>query len=454
MSNLQISLAVIGVVLLVLIVAYNSWSARKNAPKRAEPENQEVANASGAGSAANAARLEPGMETVGHGADLTHSLREPVLGDFGAAAPGAAPVQTPMPTAAAAETNNRFAETDAELARMLAQENQQRSATTAPTPSNPTHTDAAIQAVTELGGLPEGNEPVEPVFTQAPLAASSHAALHADRRATLDALIDAIAPMQVLQPVPSEVALQAQPATRRAGKKPFAIEGLNQETNHWEALQSGHRYVGFHAGIQLANRTGALNEIEFSEFVAKAQRFADALGATPEMPDMLNEVARARELDQFASEHDAQLSFMLRARQASWSAGYVQQNASRLGFVATSMPGRMAFASATSGMPPVLVLTYDQQAAMADDLDQSVVREVLLSLDVAQVPRAEQPFNQLRQVAEQLCQTMDGVLCDQNGYLLPVSALDPIHNDLEMLYDKLDSRELSAGSLLARRLFS
>ena len=84
MSNLQISLAVIGVVLLVLIVAYNSWSARKNAPKRAEPENQEVANANGAGSAANAARLEPGMETVGHGADLTHSLREPVLGDFGA----------------------------------------------------------------------------------------------------------------------------------------------------------------------------------------------------------------------------------------------------------------------------------------------------------------------------------------------------------------------------------
>ena len=84
----------------------------------------------------------------------------------------------------------------------------------------------------------------------------------------------------------------------------------------------------------------------------------------------------------------------------------------------------------------------------------AVVREFLLSLDVAQVPRGQQPFAHLRQVAEQLCQTMDGVLCDQNGYLLPVSALDPIQHDLELLYDKLDSRELSAGSLLARRLFS
>jgi hypothetical protein len=63
---------------------------------------------------------------------------------------------------------------------------------------------------------------------------------------------------------------------------------------------------------------------------------------------------------------------------------------------------------------------------MGDDLDQSVVREFLLSLDVAQVPRGQQPFAHLRQVAEQLCQTMDGVLCDQNGYLLPVSALDPV----------------------------
>ena len=82
-----------------------------------------------------------------------------------------------------------------------------------------------------------------------------------------------------------------------------------------------------------------------------------------------------------------------------------------------------------------------------------MVREFLISLDVAQVPRGQQPFARLRQVAEQLCQTMDGVLCDQNGYLLPVSALDPIQHDLELL-DKLDSAELSAGSLLARRLFS
>lgn len=431
MSTLQISLAVLGVVLLVVIVAYNSWTARRNAPRRAEHMDETMSG-------------EPGLGVVGHGPDLTHGLREPVFGDFGAVAPGAAAAQMP------AESAGRFAEADAQLARLAAQDasEQQRQAEQpevqapppapapeAPMPSQPQ--DAASR--------------VEPTLAEAP---RMPAATEPERRGQLDALIDAIAPVQVAQAVPGEVAMQALPSTRRAGNKPFAIEGLNQQTRQWEALRSGQRYIGFHAGVQLANRTGALNEIEFSEFVAKAQRFADALGAAPDMPDMLHEVGRARELDQFAGEHDAQLSFMLRARRASWSIGYVQQNASRQGFVPSSMPGRMNLPSPTVGMPPVLVLHYDPQAAVADDLDQSVVREILLSLDVAQVPRGEQPFAQLRHIAEQLCQTMDGVLCDQNGYLLPVSALDPIQSDLEMLYDKLDSRELSAGSLLARRLFS
>ena len=447
MSNLQISLAVVGVVLLVLIIAYNSWSSRRNAPKRAEPVEESP----------DPQRHEPGMSTVGHGADLTKYQHEPVLGDFGKAIPGAEPVQIP-------ESAGRFAETDAELARIVArdaQEKEQRDEALAQQEAGDAaadsslRTDAAIAAVTDRTGSSRASgEPVEPVLTDAPLDASIPPASSVERRGHLDPLIDAIAPVTVGQIVPGEVALQAQPSTRRAGNKPFAIEGMNQESKQWEPLQTGQRYLGFQAGVQLANRTGALNEIEFSEFVTKVQRFADALGAMADVPDMLNEVSRARELDQFASEHDAQLSFMLRARQASWSAGYVQQNAQRHGFVTTPMAGRMVLQSPLPGLPPVLVLNYDPQAALGDDLDQSVVREFLLSLDVAQVPRGQQPFAHLRQVAEQLCQTMDGVLCDQNGYLLPVSALDPIQHDLELLYDKLDSRELSAGSLLARRLFS
>ena len=45
-----------------------------------------------------------------------------------------------------------------------------------------------------------------------------------------------------------------------------------------------------------------------------------------------------------------------------------------------------------AGLPPVLTLAYDAQAAMSDDPEQSALREVSLSLDVAQVARGEQPL--------------------------------------------------------------
>jgi hypothetical protein len=275
-----------------------------------------------------------------------------------------------------------------------------------------------------------------------------------EKKPGLDALIDVIAPIVLESHVSGEAALAAMPTTRRAGSKPFAVEGLNITGGEWEAPHAGQRYSAFQAGVQMANRTGALNEIEYSEFVMKAQAFADAVNGSPEFPEMLHEVARARELDQFASDHDAQLGFTLRARNAAWSPGYVQQNAARLGFVSGVIPGRMVLPAQAQGMPPVLGLVFDTQAAMAEDPAQSAIREVTLSLDVPQVARSERPFVRMRESAIALAAAMDGLITDDNGQVIRVEALDGIGADLEQLYDTLDGRDLSAGSVLARRLFS
>ncbi|WP_326543225.1 cell division protein ZipA C-terminal FtsZ-binding domain-containing protein [Pseudorhodoferax sp.] len=275
-----------------------------------------------------------------------------------------------------------------------------------------------------------------------------------ERRATLDPLVDVIAPIALEGPVSGDAVLAALPATRRVGSKPFAVEGRNANGGQWEAAQAGQRYDALQAGVQLANRTGALNEIEFSEFVMKGQAFADAMNGAPEFPDMREEVGRARELDQFASSHDAQLSFTLRALNAAWSPGYLHQNAARLGFVAGMIPGRMVLPSGTPGLPPLLGLAFDPQAALAEDPDQAAIRSVTLTLDVPQVERAEQPFVRLREAAMALAQAMDGVITDDEARPLTREAMDVIGSELEQLYDTLDARDLSAGSALARRLFS
>ncbi|MES2413533.1 MAG: cell division protein ZipA C-terminal FtsZ-binding domain-containing protein [Pseudomonadota bacterium] len=356
MSTLQISLAVVGGLVLAGVVAHSTWTARRNQPKRAEPE---------------AARQQ----------------QDPELADGDA---------SPDPLAHRQEPSF--------------------------------DTDAA------MGSLASVMTP--------------------EKKPGLDALIDVIAPVVTESLVSGEAALAAMPSTRRAGSKPFGVEGLSQTTGEWEFPAANQRYSAFQCGVQLANRMGALNQIEYSEFVMKAQAFADAIGGEPEFPEMLDEVARARELDQFASAHDAQLSFTLRARHTAWSPGYVQQNAARLGFVAGAIPGRMVLPAPQYGAAPMLGLAFDTQAAMAEDPEQTALREVTLSLDVPQVLRSEQPFVRMREAALTLANAMDGAVIDDNGNMIHVDAMDVIGSELEQLYDTLDERDLSAGSVLARRLFS
>ncbi|MBK9571594.1 MAG: cell division protein FtsZ [Rhodoferax sp.] len=275
-----------------------------------------------------------------------------------------------------------------------------------------------------------------------------------DKQPPLDALLDAVAPIVLETVVSGDAALLVMPTTRRAGSKPFFVEGLNQVTHEWEPPALGQRYEAFQAGVQLANRTGPLNEIEYSEFVVKAQTFADAVNGTAQFPEMLDEVARARELDQFASEHDAQLSFTLQAHAVAWSPGYVQQNAAHMGFVVGAMPGRMVLPASSVGLPPVLTLSFDPQAALAEDPAQAAVRELTLALDVAQVARSERAFVRMREAARDLAKAMDGVVTDDKGQPLAWDDMDVIGYELETLYDTLDARDLASGSVLARRLFS
>jgi hypothetical protein len=391
MSTLQISLAIVGGLVLAGVVAYNAWVTRRSAPR--------TVRESGAG--------EPRAH-IARDEQAPGGLDAP-LGEVPDGPERIEPVFHASDLAAAAD-------------------------------------------VPDLAEIPSLRDPVR---TAPPVAVTlNHVVTAPEKRPGLDALIDVIAPLQLDGEVSGEALLAALPGTRRVGSKPFAVEGLVEDGGEWESPRPGLRYRALQVGVQLANRAGALNDIEFSEFVVKAQAFADAVGATPDFPDMRGEVARARELDAFASGHDAQLGFTLRARRAAWSPGYVAQNAARLGFVAGVLPGRMVLPGAAAGQAPILSLAFDPQAAMADDPEQSALRDIALSLEVTHVPRSEQPFLRLRQAAAALADSMDGVVTDDAGQLLSSDTMDRIGADLEALYDALDSHDLSAGSAQARRLFS
>jgi hypothetical protein len=270
----------------------------------------------------------------------------------------------------------------------------------------------------------------------------------------LDALIDVIATLHLEAPTTGEAALAHMPATRRAGSKPFAIEGLNTETGEWELPLAGERYGEFQAGLQLANRSGSLTEIEFSEWVHKVQTFADGVGAMADFPDMREAVGRGRELDQFASQHDAQLSVELRAKGAAWTLGFLTQAAGKHGLVHGGLPGRLVLPAAEDGEPPLLALQFDARAALAEEGELQALRAVTLVFDVPQTPEALEPFAALQDVARRLSRDLEAEVVDGDGQPLGPHGFAAIHEELARLYRQLASRDLAAGSPAARRLFS
>ncbi|RMX07503.1 cell division protein FtsZ [Allofranklinella schreckenbergeri] len=418
MSTLHITFAILGVAVILAVIVYNLWYNARYAPRKAR---EAVADAT----PQSDVRREPALDGSAQALDAPEGLREPGWVDGQGPGPDAA-----KPTGLFGQ-GRRVKSKAAQVGQSGAQ---------------------ALAGQAEEGALESGapssasgSEPGSAAAVPAPADPPSQ---------EFDSLVFSVAPLALDKPVSGEAALAALPPTHRIGKKQFLVQGLNIQTRQWEAPHAGSRYSEFQAAIQLANRQGALNELEFSEFVLKTQDFADAIGAEPDFPDMLHEVARGREVDGFAAANDAVLNLMLVAQRATWSPGYINQCAARHGFKPSLTPGRLVLPAVQPHMPPVLALSYDSQAAMADDLDHTPINEILFTLDVPNVDRAENAFERLRHILGELAETMEGNITDPDGRKLPAMAIESIGADLNQLYEALEARGFPAGSPSALKLFS
>jgi hypothetical protein len=421
-QNLTWGLALLGAVVLMAVVAHGAWAARKADPKRATEWY----------------KPEPPMNDPTAASDA-------VVHEEKAASPSAA-----TQTAVSAELQRPDAEQDPLMA-----------SSTADAQSS---TRAALDidldpATTTMPGVFTSLDEAAPTTHVAKPASDDPQ--HPAKKATprLDALIDALTNLTLDKPMSGDALLaHLGAAGGRIGSKPFLIEGLNATRGEWEPLEPGQLYSELQAGVQLANRRGAINDIEYSEFVQKIQTFAEAVNTSPvNCPDMLDVVARARELDTFAAEHDAHLAVRLQSRGTAWSVSYVQQHAIGLGFALGSVAGRMVWpAPAAGGAPPVFILSLDAQAALADDPNQSAVREVTLGFDVPQTAEQAEPrpFTSWKTLAHTLAEKLEAQLSDDQGQPLGEEGFASIDEALKHLYTQLASRDLAAGSVAARRLFS
>ncbi len=301
MSTLQISLAILGIVFLGLVLAYNAWAYRRAAPRKARPQGQ----------AALAPTPHCGMSQHLGGVDITQASTHPA----GPAPVGAEPDATP-----AAGQAFIWADVEPGPGGPFAL------ADAAPLPGASGQCRWALGG--PCGGCAHRPQPGGPSATPA----GAGGCLLPPARSWMPCSMP-LPNCPSKQPLAGEAILKAQPTTRRAGSKLFRVEGLELLSG-----QVGNRACRS-ALHQLASRgavgqpAGRAQRDRVFRVRGQSTKLWRCLNAGVDLPDMLHEVVRARELDQFAGEHDAQLSFMLRPTRAAWSPGAIAQHAGALGFV-------------------------------------------------------------------------------------------------------------------------
>ncbi len=268
----------------------------------------------------------------------------------------------------------------------------------------------------------------------------------------VDRRIDCVVPIRCGGPISGEKASPLAQRLRRAGSKPVYIEGKPEGGSAWELLQHAQRYEELRAAVQLANRGGALNELEFSEFVSGVQQFADAIDGAPEFPDMLETVSMARELDAFAAKCDAQLSINVLSDGAPWSANYVQAIASQDGLLLSRDGTR--FVKLDAKQSPVFMLQFGDTNFLRDDLTYKGGQMIKLILDVPVAEEDILPFRLMCDYARSLAERIGGRVVDDQRRPLPEQALLAIEKQLMTLYARLEEAGIPAGSPATRRLFS
>jgi hypothetical protein len=260
----------------------------------------------------------------------------------------------------------------------------------------------------------------------------------------IDELVDCAISLVLDAPVRGDKVLPKLQALRHVGNKPVHFVG-QREDGGWEEIGLGGTYFGLYAGVQLANRSSALNELEYSELITRLRQVCDELDAEPDVPDMNDIMKRSRALQQFVLEYDAQLSISVQSKGPPWAIGTLLGALERHGFDIRP-DGRLVMPDGDGGV----LFSVSTNVTLA----QEATPRLTLLLDVPLVAPLRDGFGAMSACARMLAARLDGEVVDDSRAPLAGEALVEIAEQVQAFYSSMEAANVPAGSTRALRLFS
>lgn len=269
-------------------------------------------------------------------------------------------------------------------------------------------------------------------------------ALPAEKDLPVDELVDCVIPLVIDTLVRGENFLPALQSLRYVGNKPVHFIG-RRDDGVWESIAHGGAYIALRAGVQLADRNSALNELEYSELVTRLRQLADGLEVELDVPDMTDVMVKARALHQFATEYDARLGVNIQSNGAPWAINTLLAALERQGFDLRT-DGRLVMPDGDGG----ILFSLSTNVTLAAE----ITSRLTLLLDVPCVAPLRDGFGAMVACAKALSARLDGTIVDDSNQPLSKAALDEIAEQVNVFYTQMEAANILAGSTRALRLFS
>ncbi len=299
--------------------------------------------------------------------------------------------------------------------------------------------DAPVHAEPSLGDIP-----AETVAAPAAEPVQEVSAASEQATSLVDPLIDCLLPLSLEAPVRGDKILPVLQTLRLVGNKPVHFIGLHVNGD-WEPITHGGVYTKMQGGVQLASRSTALNELEYSELVTRLRGVADEIGAEPEVPDMMEVMAEARNLHRFVAGHDAQLGVNLHTNGAPWAISTLLFALEKQGFDVRP-DGRFVMPDGDGSY----LFSLSTNVTLAEE----TTSRLTLLLDVPCVAPARDGFGAMVACAKALVGRLDATIVDDYNQALSDAALAEIAGQVQEFYQEMDAADIPAGSTRALRLFS
>lgn len=422
MTDLQTSLMIIGGVIVVGVISYNKWQehkTRKTVERAFSSDHDDVLMH--ADSQLTPAVMNKTAPAAMSPLSVDDDERvEPELYQMPERRPMPAPLEVPAAEPYLSLDTSPDSHADYPADPLGAHE----------TEADLSHVETSINAAAMRGDEP-----------QAQSAAADAAPV---RELPVDELVDCIIPIALELSVRGEKLLPGVQNLRHVGNKTIHFVGRTTD-GEWEAVSHGSIYNALLAGVQLANRNNALNELEYSELVVRLREFTDVIGAEPEIPDMIDVMKTAQALYQFIIDHDVQLGVNVRSNGAPWNVSTLLAALTRQGFDRRT-DGHLVM---QDGEGEVLFSMSTNVTGAAEATDR-----LTLLLDVPRVGAARDGYGAMIACARSLAMRLGGTVVDDSDQLLSDAALSDISEQVGAFYNAMESAEIPAGSRRAMRLFS